>query len=1065
MEVAPPTRVYDPGKSNIYNVSSLYILNLLVPHHHALPPMHRRGNVIINDQSYIIDECLFDSGAESDNFISQTFIDKNSVIFADSISNHNSVIRLGDSKTTVNITQIATLNVAFIDTNFVTHNALLNFNIMPITHIDMIIGINSILYFLYDFFLDMLRTAKNNIKKYNTPITSPHILSYIHEPICISNDIPTHPDYHDCVPTWPDDIEEIALEELEIPEPVNFPDALYLLTNKRTDILNTYYALLITNINPDMVAACPQIITFMKGPIALRVFCPEVWEGIRGIEPLELNFRSDMPAKHRPGIRPVKPALLANAKVELDRLCEYMYTKSDSPIASPLVIAPKPTPPFQRWCGDYTWINQYIIFIQHWIPNVFHELEKAAKGKVYSDIDMKNAFHQFILTLATSRMLSVLTPWGCFRPEFMPEGISSASGILHSVMTEIFEDMLHTCIVIFDNFLIVCDSYVDCYNKLVKFLTICDNRNVKLGMAKSKIGWESAVFFGYQIEKGTYQLTQSRKDAVASLVFPKTVKQVQSFLGSTVFFRNNIDNFAEKSAPLNDMTKKGFSWDESTWKQDYRAIFDKFKCDILNAFAVNFPDYSKTFIMRTDASDIAWGGVLLQVSDGGEYECISLASAKFTDTARKWEIQKKETYAIVATIKAMQCILTGKFFIIETDNKNVTYLNTETSSICNRWKLYIQSFHTCLRFIQGRFNTSDWLTRQYNLYTHIIDNTDKPISYLNNITPNMNNNTTMDEFCDNVLYVLTQISSDDDLSVSTEDLTQVRDDSCVSTDVPVQVRNNLCNNNFLSVKELFDTVHGGRNFHRGVLQTFKDMNSTFPGHKIPIQVIRDMVAECPVCQKVRTGMTYNLPEEKLHLKPDHYRQRIGVDTLTLTPRDQKGNIACICIVEHFSKFVGLYPVKDHSAESLALACFLHFTRYGRYDEIYSDPGSDLTSETIYILNKWLGQKHAVSLADRHESNGVEPTNKKVLNFARCLIHDERIAHKWSDDIVISLIQHACNAMLHSETGISAFDLKFGSVDKPYMMLPGTFIIDENAPDVLRRLDGHLKDIREVSHKW
>ncbi len=50
-----------------------------------------------------------------------------------------------------------------------THDAILNFLIMPITHIDMIIGINSILYFLYDFFLDLLRSAKN------TPITPSHL--------------------------------------------------------------------------------------------------------------------------------------------------------------------------------------------------------------------------------------------------------------------------------------------------------------------------------------------------------------------------------------------------------------------------------------------------------------------------------------------------------------------------------------------------------------------------------------------------------------------------------------------------------------------------------------------------------------------------------------------------------------------------------------------------------------------------------------------------------------------------------------------------------------------------
>ena len=107
----------------------------------------------------------------------------------------------------------------------------------------------------------------------------------------------------------------------------------------------------------------------------------------------------------------------------------------------------------------------------------------------------------------------------------------------------------------------------------------------------------------------------------------------------------------------------------------------------------------------------------------------------------------------------------------------------------------------------------------------------------------------------------------------------------------------------------------------------------------------------------------------------------------------------------------------------------------------------------------------MSLAERHQSNGVEPTNKKILGLARTLIHDERIAHKWSDDIVISLIQHHCNAMIHLETGFSAFELKFGSVDKEYMMLPDCEILDKNAPDVLQCLNNHLRDIREISYKW
>jgi hypothetical protein len=221
----------------------------------------------------------------------------------------------------------------------------------------------------------MLRNAKNDIKNHNTPIPSPHLLD-IHPPICTSYEIPNHPDCHDCVRTWPDSIDDVAVEELEIPDCSNFGDALYILNNPRTKILYDYYDLLVTNINPDFVAACPNIITFMKGPIALKVFCPETWTGIIDLEPLELKFNNQLSLRHRPALQPVKSALLENAKVEFDRLLSTLYCKSDSPIASPLVIAPKSTPPYQRWCGDYTWINKFIEPIQCYVPIVFSELEK-----------------------------------------------------------------------------------------------------------------------------------------------------------------------------------------------------------------------------------------------------------------------------------------------------------------------------------------------------------------------------------------------------------------------------------------------------------------------------------------------------------------------------------------------------------------------------------------------------------------------------------------------------------------------------------------------------------------
>ena len=174
------------------------------------PLMHMFGNVIVSNESYHINDCLFDTGASMENYISQSYVDKHIDVFSEFIMDHKSVVRLGDSVTTVDINQIVTLTVTFLDNNSITHEAILNFSIMHIVHIDMIIGVNSILFSLFDLFIDMLKVARNNIvniKKissgkndYNHSVDL-SVLNNEHV-VCTSHDIPDHPDYIYCEPTW-----------------------------------------------------------------------------------------------------------------------------------------------------------------------------------------------------------------------------------------------------------------------------------------------------------------------------------------------------------------------------------------------------------------------------------------------------------------------------------------------------------------------------------------------------------------------------------------------------------------------------------------------------------------------------------------------------------------------------------------------------------------------------------------------------------------------------------------------------------------------------------------------
>ncbi len=693
--------------------------------------MHKTGYVIIDNIPIICHEALFDSGAQSDNYISQCYVDSNSHYFTPFILEHNTSVRLGDSHTVVNITHIITLPISFLDNNTITHKATLNFSIMPMKHIQMIIGINSILFDFYDLFLDMLKTARNLLKHTSKYITSPNTpyvhtppdLAYVHSmylhitPLTTHDtlyntipDIPTSPDYEQCVHTWSVPLDEIAPEELDTPD-------------TSTEVLTTYYNLLTTNVNPEFIRAKSEVLTFLRSNIALAVFCPEKWQGINGLEPLELEFLPNMPLRMRTPVRTIRPAILQTAKKEFDRLCKYMYVHDNSPITSPLVIAPKANGEV-RFCGDYQGINKFIVFQQHYVPIVLHELQKARRANFFIDLDMKNAFHQITLALDTSRKLSILSEFGNVRPLYMPEGISPASGILNSVMSSVFHSRLDKAIVIHDNFLVLATDFDECYDELVAFITLCYERNVILGMKKSKIGYPEVVFFGYQVKDSTYQLTQERKLAVTGIVMPTNLKQIQSFLGATIFFKHNIPNYANIVAPLNDMSKKDFSFDQKTWTRPYEQVFTKAKEAILESIAITMVDLENTIILRTDASSEAWGGVLIQVTETGAYECIGLASGKWSNTAKKWDIGKQEAGAIYMSVRSFEWILRGKFFIIETDSKNILFLEQSLSPIICRWRIFLQGFHTCRRFILGKYNIiADWLSRQYCLYLidHYVD--------------------------------------------------------------------------------------------------------------------------------------------------------------------------------------------------------------------------------------------------------------------------------------------------------------------------------------------------------
>jgi hypothetical protein len=968
--------------------------------------MHKSGLIHLHNDIIHLQTVLFDSGAIQSNYIDEQFVNNNIVHLKPFLQPLKHSVKLGDNKTQLQLSHIITITVSFIDSTLKSHEATINCSLMPMPGTTLIIGLPTILFHFFDLFTDLLRQAQKTIihsKK------QPEVSLSSHSPLNLSTS--------SLINTWtlPQDI--IASEDTETPQPCSFTGPLYYLGKPYLEAVQQYKDLISTHVSSQFLLAVPDLTDFLTSDIALSVFVPEHWTGITGITPIDLQFSEQLPLSLRPKARPVNPSLYDNAEKEFKRLQTYFYVPSDSSIASCLVIAPKATAPFIRLCGDYVTINRYISTGHYYIPNVQNALTKASGYSVFIDLDWTNSFHQIPISEKTSNRLSIQTPWGLVRPIFVPEGVGPASGILQKCVMDIFSDFDSWTIAIFDNLLILAHSYTDAYDKFRTIIQRCHERHVVLKFSKSWLGFDTVTFFGYLVRKGTFEMSNDRKMAISNIPMPSNVKLMQRFLGTALFFQRFLPNYSELTAPFHDMTTTKFDWNPLTWTIDYNSLFIQFKQQLMSSVALHFPNYSLQWILRSDASSIACAAVLLQITTTGIHQPLAFLSKKFSDSALNWDIHKKEAYAIYYGVQKLEFLLRPTQFILETDHANLLYMEQNTAPIITRWRVYLQSFNTQLRSIPGKHNNiADWMSRQYSTNDSEINNNSK--------VPN--DHSTLSAILD---------SSSDQI-----------------------IKNNITDPDYY-----FSKVHGGVRGHPGSKRTWTRLNNEYKGHNISFTYIADKVASCPTCQKIRLNMVLDIKPIIKSLNVEHTRSRIGIDTLTVTPADKNGNTLIIVVVEHFSKFSTLYPADNHSADTLATCLFQHFCRFGLFDQLISDPGSDLMSHVVIKLNKWFGIDKLVSLVDRHQSNGVEPTNKSILRHLRALIFDYRVTNDWSDPTIIALIEHFLNSAIHSETNLSPIECKFGSYDATYFKLPLTLNSSDSSSSLLKKLNKNLQIIRNSSH--
>lgn len=162
--------------------------------------------------------------------------------------------------------------------------------------------------------------------------------------------------------------------------------------------------------------------------------------------------------------------------------------------------------------------------------------------------------------------------------------------------------------------------------------------------------------------------------------------------------------------PLHALLKKNAKFQ---WTQEHQTAFETLKKAIVQPPVLAYPDFQKTFVVATDASDKALGAVLSQLHDGHE-KPIAFASRSLNKAERNYSTTEKELLAIVYALRFFRPYIYGRQFLIQTDHKPLQHLmsHRNESSRLMRWATTIQDFDIQISYKPGSLNANaDALSR------------------------------------------------------------------------------------------------------------------------------------------------------------------------------------------------------------------------------------------------------------------------------------------------------------------------------------------------------------------
>ena len=669
---------------------------------------------------------------------------------------------------------------------------------------------------------------------------------------------------------------------------------------------------------------------------------------------------------------------------------------------------------------------------------------------------------------------------------YLPQGVKLGSSLFSCAIDKILGNLrFSVCCCFIDDIVVWGKSFEEHLANLDAVLTAMEDYGLKCNPAKCKFFVDKFKFVGHIVSAAGIEPDPDKVKAIWHMRVDSKAT-LMTFIGMISYYRKFITHLSKVAHPLSIVLKKELKFKKfRKWSQMELEAINDLKLQLVRRPILAHPDWSLPFELHTDACREGLSGILTQTQNGKEV-VICYASRTPTEAEKKYQIFELEFLAVVWACQHYRMYLALPFafpFKIVTDNDAVKWImeRHKFNSRLMHWVLQMSAYdYTIVHRAGKKHGDADALSRNNLPSTSPYGDSDvvKPLTERNAviITASLRRLKAFFPPDDKEAWSLKEVAK---LQEEDEECKRYKtkigsknfEDNFVLKDgvlwrklrelktkplIKRQWQRELRRDDLRLVipqtlKHFILRQHHGAplSAHQGMSKAYAQISTRFWWKGIWKDVRRHINA-CVACACRKTPRPQNMGVTSSVAAP-FVLHTLSMDLMGPLVETSEGNLYILVVIDLFSRFPILIPIKSPSSKAVADALFHHvLCLFGAPVKILTDRGSEFINKGLEEMCKKWGIKRLLSSPRHKQGNSPAERHIRWVNSAMTML-GATFGKEWDRHLQACAFAYRCS--VNRSTGYSPYQLMYGRepvlpMDLTLDMLPQTNYDTEESYGIL-----------------